>query len=207
IEKDTAEILGGIRHGTTTGAPIGLLIRNRDWENWKHVMSVPNVGSKEGEAAKQLESKQITRFRPGHADLAGTLKFRQKDIRDVLERASARETAMRVAAGAVCKQLLNHLGVTVASHVMQVGSVAAKEISTGLTAAEIAKRAAESDLFCLDASAADSMKELIKEAWQEGDSLGGVIEVVADGLPVGLGSYTQWDRRLDGQLAQAVMSI
>ncbi len=206
IEKDTAEIVGGIRHGITTGAPIGILIRNRDFENWLYVMSAKAIDTNGAEAAEQLEKKKIERFRPGHADLAGTLKFRHSDIRDVLERASARETAARVAVGAICQQLLQHFGITIASHVRQVGPVKSN-IDKAMTAKEIEAAAMASEMFCLDPQATEAMKELIKELWQEGDSLGGVIEVVADGVPVGLGSYTQWDRRLDGQLAQALMSI
>jgi len=206
IEKDTAELLGGIRHGITTGGPIGIIIRNRDFENWQYVMSVKALDTIRPEAAEQIEKKKIEKFRPGHADLAGTLKFRHSDIRDVLERASARETAARVAVGAICKQLLQYFGVTIASHVRQVGPVKSS-VDQAMSAAEVERLAMASEMFCLDAAATEAMKDLIKDLWQEGDSLGGVIEVVADGLPVGLGSYTQWDRRLDGQLAQAVMSI
>jgi chorismate synthase len=207
IEKDTAEIIGGVRHGITTGAPIAMLIRNRDFENWRHVMSVEPVDMSLPEVIEQFEKKVIERFRPGHADLAGTLKFRQTDIRDVLERASARETASRVAAGGVCRQLLETFGIKSASHVIQVGSVKANSKSTTMSADEIDAKVVQSELFCLDDEASEAMKTLIKSTWTEGDSLGGVIEVVVDGLPVGLGSYTQWDRRLDGMLAQAVMSI
>ncbi|HEY9755356.1 MAG TPA: chorismate synthase [Oculatellaceae cyanobacterium] len=207
IEKDTAEIIGGVRHGITTGAPLGMLIRNRDFDNWRHVMSIEDVDRTDKEVLEQLEKKLIGKFRPGHADLAGTLKFRQKDIRDVLERASARETASRVAAGAVARQILNCLGISVASHVIQVGSVKSSQNAAGRSLAELDKAVLQSELFCADADATEKMKELIKETWQAGDSLGGVVEVLVDGLPVGLGSYTQWDRKIDGQLAQAVMSI
>lgn len=207
IEKDTAEIIGGVRHGITTGAPIAMLIRNRDFENWRHVMSVAPVDMSLPEVIEQFEKKVIERFRPGHADLAGTLKYRQTDIRDVLERASARETASRVAAGAVCRQFLESFGIKAASHVIQVGSVRAAAKADSMTIDEIDAKVVQSELFCLDDEATEGMKELIKSTWTEGDSLGGVVEVVVDGLPVGLGSYTQWDKRLDGQLAQAVMSI
>lgn len=207
IEKDTAEFIGGLRHGITTGAPIAMMVRNRDFENWQYVMSVRPLETITDAAREQIAKKKIEKFRPGHADLAGTLKFRQPDIRDVLERASARETASRVAAGALCKQLLERFDIRIASHVTQVGAAKSKSISSELSIAEIERIAADSDLSCLDAEAAEEMKELIKTAWQDGDSLGGVVEVVADGLPVGLGSYTQWDRRLDGRLAQALMSI
>ncbi|MBI2810243.1 MAG: chorismate synthase [Candidatus Melainabacteria bacterium] len=207
IEKDKAEIIGGVRHGITTGAPIAMMIRNRDFENWQHVMSVEPVDMSLPEVIEQFEKKVIERFRPGHADLAGTLKYRQTDIRDVLERASARETASRVAAGGVCRQLLEAFGIKAASHVIQVGSVKANSKSTTMSIDEIDAKVVQSELFCLDDQATEEMKELIKATWTEGDSLGGVVEVVVDGLPVGLGSYTQWDKRLDGQLAQAVMSI
>jgi len=207
IEKDTAEILSGVRHGTTTGAPISMMVRNRDFENWQYVMASAKLGPLTDEAVEQIQKKKIERFRPGHADLAGTIKFHQKDIRDVLERASARETASRVAVGAVCKQLLAHFGVTAASHVLQVGSIRASVQSHTMSTQEIERQVKDNELFCIDSNASEEMKDLIKTAWQEGESLGGVVEVVVDGLPVGLGSYTQWDKRLDGRLAQALMSI
>jgi chorismate synthase len=184
-----------------------MLIRNRDFENWRHVMSVTEVDVTDSQVVEQLEKKLIGKFRPGHADLAGTLKFRQKDIRDVLERASARETASRVAAGAVARQILNVLGVTVTSHVVQVGPIESTGDFSHRSLPELDKAVLESELFCADPAATEKMKELIKDTWQAGDSLGGVVEVLADGLPVGLGSYTQWDRKIDGLLAQAVMSI
>lgn len=207
IEKDTVEFVGGVRHGTTTGAPVGIVVHNRDFENWQYVMSPAPIDLSRPEAREQFAKKAIERFRPGHADLAGTLKFRHQDIRDVLERASARETAMRVAAGAVCNELLKHFGIAVASHVIQVGGIRGEVSVQDLSIREIQGRAASSELSCLDSDATERMKELIKQAWQDGDSLGGIVEVLADGLPVGLGSYTQWDRRLDGMLAQAIMSV
>jgi len=207
IEQDRAEVLSGIRHGITTGAPIALLIKNRDFENWQHVMASTEVDACVQEVQDQLEKKKIGQFRPGHADLAGTLKYRQKDIRDVLERASARETASRVAAAGIARQLMEPFGIVSASHVVQVGSVKSERQISGMSAQEIESAVAGNDLFCLDDDATIKMIELIKAAWQEGDSLGGIVEVVVDGLPVGLGSYTQWDRRLDGQLAQGIMSI
>jgi chorismate synthase len=207
IEQDRAQVLSGIRHGITTGAPIALLIKNRDFENWQHVMSSTEVDASQQEVQDQLEKKKIGQFRPGHADLAGTLKYRQKDIRDVLERASARETASRVAAAGIARQLMEKFGIASAAHVVQVGSMKSEKDVSGMTAQEIEAAVAGNDLFCLDDDATIKMIELIKTAWQEGDSLGGIVEVVVDGLPVGLGSYTQWDRRLDGQLAQGIMSI
>lgn len=207
IETDSAELLSGVRHGTTTGAPITFMIKNRDFENWQYVMSSAPVDSTAPEAAAQFEKKRIGRFRPGHADLAGTIKFRQKDIRDVLERASARETASRVAAGALCEQFLAHLGVEMVSHVIAVGPVASSLQSDDLCITDLRKKIDQSEMFCADDAATEKMKEFIKKAWQDGDSVGGVVEVIAEGLPVGLGSYTQWDEKLDGQLAQALMSI
>lgn len=207
IETDTAETIGGLRHGITTGAPLSLLVKNRDFENWQYVMSSRPVDESDAAVQEQFEKKKIERFRPGHADLAGTMKFHQEDIRDVLERASARETAARVAAGGVCQQLLSHLGVRMVSHVLSVGEVKSTLDSEELSLNEIIKRVESSEMFCADDTVVPEMKEYIKKAWQEGDSVGGVIEVIAEGLPVGLGSYTQWDRKLDGLLAQGVMSI
>jgi chorismate synthase len=207
IETDTAELLGGVRHGVTSGAPISIMVRNRDHENWRHVMSITQIKADDPAVAEQIEKKKIGRFRPGHADLAGTLKFRQRDIRDVLERASARETAARVAVGAICEQILQQFGVTVVSHVIQVGSVKIDQQSEDLPMGDLASRVHGSEMFCIDEAAEGKMKDLIKESWQVGDTIGGVVEVVAEGLPVGLGSYTQWDEKLDGQLAQLVMSV
>jgi chorismate synthase len=207
IETDTAEIMGGVRHGITSGAPISIMVRNRDHNNWLHVMSITQVMADDPAVAEQIEKKKIGRFRPGHADLAGTLKFRQRDIRDVLERASARETAARVAVGAICEQILQQFDVRVVSHVVQVGSIRSSQSSEDLPMDELRKRVAASDMFCVDEAAETKMKDLIKETWQQGDTIGGVVEVIAEGLPVGLGSYTQWDEKLDGQLAQLVMSV
>jgi chorismate synthase len=206
IEKDQAQIMSGVRHGTTTGAPIALLIENKDWENWLDVMSTEPVDASDSAIAEKLAKKTIKHFRPGHADLAGTIKYKHDDIRNVLERASARETAARVAAGALCQQFLSAFGIKVVSHVIQVGSVKAghadqKDLN------DLEAAIAHSELFCASEDATEEMKKYIKETWSEGDSLGGVIEVLADGLPVGLGSYTQWDRKLDGRLAQAICSI
>jgi chorismate synthase len=207
IETDSAEFVGGLRHGITSGAPLGILVRNRDWDNWRHVMSVEPIDMQSAEVKEQLAKKAITRFRPGHADAAGTLKFRQRDIRDVLERASARETAARVAVGAVCQQLLSRCGIKLVSHVVSVGSVEASLDTDNLDLEQLEQRVLASDMFCADAGAAERMKDEIKTAWQDGDSLGGIVEVLCDGLPVGLGSYTQWDEKIDGLLAQALMSV
>jgi chorismate synthase len=198
IERDQVEILSGVRLGETLGSPAALLIRNRDWENWQDRMSV-EPGEKRPEAA--------TTPRPGHADLAGALKYGFGDVRNVLERASARETAARVAAGATARRLLSEFGVRVASHVVAVGEVEAGVSAGRTTVAEMEARAEGSPLRCVDRQAEQAMMRAIDRARDVGDTLGGVFEVVAEGLPVGLGSYAHWDRRLDGRLAQAVMSI
>ena len=210
IESDRVEILGGLRHGITTGAPLTLLIENRDSANWTHVMSSTLPDMNDPAVLAALEAKKIVRFRPGHADYAGTLKYDHKDIRDVLERASARETAARVAAGAFAQALLQALGIEVASHVVAIGAVNSKlkgQEVANLALLELEQRARQSEVFCADSTASAAMKEAIKAALMSGDSLGGQVEVLADNLPVGLGSFSQWDRRLDGQLAQALMCI
>jgi chorismate synthase len=207
IETDTADIVGGVRHGVTTGAPISILVKNRDWDNWRHVMSIDAVNFDSVEVKEQLQKKEISRFRPGHADLAGTLKFRQKDIRDVLERASARETAARVAVGGLCQELLRAAGVTMMSHVLEVGGIANGAATDAISLPTLEAKVLESEMFCSDPEVTERMKETVKAAWQEGDSLGGIVEVLVDGLPIGLGSYTQWDQKIDGQIAQCIMSI
>ena len=199
IEKDEANIVGGVRHGLTMGGPIAILIANRDWENWKRTMDSKPVD-------READPKEpVTRPRPGHADLAGALKYGQPDIRNVLERASARETAARVAVGAVCKRLLREFDIEVFSHVTEIGGIVAKV--DGLSFAQSRDRAEGSEVRCADAEAGEAMMRRIDEARKRGTSLGGVFEVVALNLPVGLGSYVHWDRKLDGRLAQAVMSI
>ena len=164
IESDQAVILSGVRHGTTTGAPISLMIENKDWDNWQEVMSVTKVNVKDAAVNEKLLKKQIKHFRPGHADLAGTIKFRQRDIRDVLERASARETAARVAAGALCQQLLERFGMKIAAHVIQVGSVRAGSVQFE-TLAELEEKIHDSELFCACPEASEAMKDLIKSTW------------------------------------------
>ena len=187
--------------------PITLFINNKEFENWTHVMSSSEVDINDKNVAEQIENKAITRFRPGHADLSGTVKYRQRDIRDVLERSSARETAARVAAGALCEQLLNNCDIKATAHVLQIGNVKTELPEAKLTIDEIHERAWDTDLLCINDHSAERMKVLINKTWQEGDTLGGVIEVVVDGLPMGLGSYTQWDLKLDAKLAQALMSV
>ncbi len=207
IEADTVEIVGGLRHGITSGAPLALMLPNRDFENWRHVMSPLPVDADLDEVRDQLSQRAITCFRPGHADLPGTLKFHQADIRDVLERASARETAARVAAGAVCEQILSCLGIEITAHVVQVGTISSGFCCDSMPLSRLHEQVCLSEMFCADKKASKLMEEAVRSAWQEGDSIGGVVEILSDGLPVGLGSYTQWDQRLDGQLAQAVMSV
>jgi chorismate synthase len=209
IEQDRAEILAGVRHGLTLGSPILLLIRNRDWENWTRVMQVePLTDEQAAELAALAEAGDkratpITRLRPGHADLAGALKYGFDDVRNVLERASARETAARVAAGAVARTLLARLGIDVWSHTVEVGGVAAEPARATRPRAE----AEESPLRCLDPEAEKKMVARVDEAREAGDTVGGVFEVVAEGVPIGLGSHVHPDRRLDAALAGTVMSI
>jgi chorismate synthase len=209
IEQDRAEILGGVRHGKTLGAPVLLLVRNRDWENWTRVMQVEAPSESEQKELEALvdsgnkRAQPVTRVRPGHADLAGALKYGFDDVRDVLERSSARETTARVAAGAVCRSFLAQLGIDVWSFTAEVGGVAADPERATRTREE----AEASPLRCPDPDAEARMVAAIDEARSAGDTLGGVFQVVASGVPVGLGSYVQWDRRLDGALAQAICSI
>jgi chorismate synthase len=197
IEKDSVKIFTGVRWGRTLGSPIGLMIRNKDWDNWRSKMSP--------DAAFLNSAEAVTRPRPGHADLAGALKYDTEDIRNVLERSSARETAMRVAVGAVCKRLLDEFGIGIASHVIAIGSVYAKVERLSLR--EIRRKTENSDLRCADHDAEKRMVRKIDEAQRAGDSLGGIFEIVVSGVPVGLGSYVHWDRKLDGRLAAALMGI
>jgi chorismate synthase len=209
IEQDRAEILAGVRHGFTIGSPILLLIRNRDWENWTRVMAVePLTDERAAELARLVEAGDkhaapITRLRAGHADLAGATKYGFDDVRNVLERASARETAARVAAGAVARALLASLDIDVWSHTVEVGGVAMDPARATRTRGE----AEASPLRCLDPEAEKRMVARIDEAREAGDTVGGIFEVVARSVPMGLGSHVHWDRRLDGALAGAVTSI
>ena len=209
IESDHAEIKSGVRHGRTLGSPILLLVPNRDWENWGSVMQAEPL---DADATAALESAvadgnkratPVTRVRPGHADLAGALKYGHSDVRNVLERASARETAARVAAGGIARVFLRELGIEVWSFTAEVGGVAIDPAASTRTREE----ADASALRCPDPDAEARMIARIDEARSNGDTIGGVFEVVAHGLPIGLGSYVHWDRRLDGALAAAVMSI
>lgn len=201
IETDRIEFLAGVRAGETLGSPIAMLIRNRDWANWAEIMDpAPRV-----EDASGPRKRQVTRVRPGHADLTGILKYDRHDARDILERASARETTARVAAGAICRVLLRDLGIRVGSHLVHLGGVDAARpdvLPDDLNAASDA-----SPLRTLDRDAEQRMIERIDSAKKDGNTLGGICEVVVTGLPVGLGSHVSWDRRLDGRLGQAMMSI
>jgi chorismate synthase len=200
IEQDVVEILSGVRAGETLGSPIAMMIRNRDWENWRDVMS---PAPDDPDAAPRR--REVTRPRPGHADLAGMIKYDRRDARDILERASARETTARVAAGAVCRRFLRELGVTIGSHIVELGGIEAEsraELPDDLNGA-----ADKSAVRTLDPAAEDRMVAAIDAAKKAGDTLGGVAEIVCRGQPVGLGSHVSWDRKLDGRIAQAMMSI
>jgi len=203
IESDRAQILGGVRHGVTTGAPIALLIPNKDWENWQRTMAVeaPPEASTPG-----ADRPPVTRPRPGHADLAGAVKYDHGDIRNVLERASARETAARVAVGALARQLLSCLGVQIVSHVVSIGAVSLAE-PLSITFDQALGISSDSALHCVDEALEIRMIEEIDAAREAGDTVGGSFEVIARQVPPGLGSHVQWDRKLDGRLAQALMSI
>ncbi len=193
LEQDHAQLIGGVRHGRTLGSPVAMVIANRVWEDWQEVMQ---VGPYEGDA------KRVTRLRPGHADLAGAMKYGFDDVRNVLERASARETAARVAVGSVCRRFLEEFGVAVRSHTASIGDVVAEiDGEPDWGAVET------SPVRCADSKASERMVAAIDEAREAGDTLGGTFEMWATGVPIGLGSHVQWDRKLDGQVAQAVMSI
>jgi chorismate synthase len=204
IESDRAEVLSGVRAGETIGGPIAMLIENRDWPNWQQTMHVTREVPAEATGARK---PPVTRPRPGHADLAGVAKYGRRDIRDVLERASARETAARVAAGAVARQLLSAVaGVGISSHVFALGPVRLPE-HVEVTFETAAALPDDSPLRCVDQELERRMMNEIDRAREAGDTLGGAFEVIATRVPVGLGSYVQWDRKLDGRLAQALMSI
>ncbi len=200
IEKDRAEIFAGVRHGQTIGAPVALRIENRDWANWEKILPV------EASDAPEAASRKLVAPRPGHADLAGSQKFNFHDARYVLERASARETAARVAAGSFARQLLGQFGVQIASHTIQVGHVRLERAARWEEVSRICG-ALESPLRCVDAQVEEKMKAEVDVALKAGDTVGGVFEIVAHGVPVGLGSHAQWDEKLDGKLAQALMSV
>lgn len=192
IEQDRAEILSGVRHGLTIGSPISLLLWNRDWENWKDSMAISPV---------EREIEPVTRLRPGHADLPGAIKYGLEDIRPILERSSARETAARVAVGAVARRLLEEFGIEIHSHTIAIGGVSVR--GEKIDWAQVEK----SPVHCAEAAMEKAMIDAIDRADEAGDTVGGVFQVVATGVPIGLGSHVHWDRRLDGRIAQAIMSI
>jgi len=197
IEQDRVEFVSGVRKGFTLGSPIGLQIANKDWKNWQEIMAADH-----GDPATQ---RVVTKPRPGHADLVGAIKYDHTDIRNVLEKASARETAIRVAVGAVARVLLSQFGMIIVSHVREIGGIQAE--TSRLSLEQIREAAEASEVRCADAPAAGKMVEKIREAKDKGDTLGGVFEVIVDNVPIGLGSYSQWDRRLGARLAFALMSI
>jgi chorismate synthase len=199
IESDHAELLSGARGGLTLGSPIAMLIQNRDWKNWQEIM---DTAPREGDPDRK---RQVTRPRPGHADLSGMLKYDRDDARDILERASARETTARVAASAICKRFLREFGITVGSHVVHLGGVDARRPQT--MPRDVNAAADLSEVRTLDRDAEREMIARIDAAKAEGNTLGGIAEIICDGLPVGLGSHVSWDVKLDGRLAAALMSI
>ena len=200
IESDQVEITSGIRHGVTMGSPITLNVTNKDFKNWTSIMGADDVEE------KFKSQRKLTKPRPGHADIVGGMKYRFADLRNVLERSSARETTMRVAIGAVAKRLLSEIGVEVASHVTVFGGIEVA-IPDNLTVTEIRERASQSEVSIVNSEREVEIKALIDQTKKDGDTIGGVVEVVAGGLPVGLGSYVQWDKKLDAKIAQAVVSI
>lgn len=197
IEKDQVEFVSGVRGGYTLGSPIALSVQNRDWVNWTKIMDPAELPE---------DVKPVTRLRPGHADLPGAVKYGHDDVRNVLERASARETTMRVAVGAVCRSLLAQFGVAIHGHVVRIGPVVSAARFDGPASVDW-ERAEDSPVRCADPASEAAMIKAIEEAKEAGDTLGGVIEVVATGVPIGLGSHVHWDRRFDARIAQALMSI
>ena len=200
IETDRARIVSGVRHSKTIGSPIALIVENKDWKNWERILPVENI------AGGDAQEKPVTRPRPGHADLAGSIKYNFHDARYILERASARETTARVALGALAKAFLGEFGIGVLSHVVGVGEAKLDRVATWEEIVAVSERD-EVLLSCVDRDAEAGMKEVVDHAYRTGDTVGGVFEVVAHGLPPGLGSHVTWDTRLDGKLAQAIVSI
>lgn len=198
IEQDWARLIAGVRHGLTLGSPIGMTIENKDWANWQEAMAVEYVEN----PSQEGRGRRVTRLRPGHADLPGAMKYNFSDVRNVLERASARETAARVAAGAVAMRLLAEFGVKLYSHVIAIGGIAA-DIPETIDWAAVE----ESPVRCADPAAAQRMMAEIDAAREAGDTVGGAVEVIAENVPMGLGAHTHWDRKIDGRIAQALMSI
>ena len=200
IESDKVEITSGVRHGRTMGGPITLNVTNLDHQKWLDIMNVADVND------KKKELRKITKPRPGHADLVGGMKYRFDDLRNSLERSSARETTMRVAVGAVAKRLLEEIGVEVASHIVTFGGIDI-EVSENLTVSEIKKRARQSEVSIVNPEREEEIRSYIDQIKKDGDTIGGIVETIVGGVPVGLGSYVQWDRKLDAKIAQGVVSI
>lgn len=200
IEKDQVRITSGVRHGKTLGSPVTLVVENRDWKNWQTVMATEEVD------AKEQKLRQVTRPRPGHADLVGGMKYHHKDLRNVLERSSARETTMRVAVGAVAKKLLKELEIEIAGHVTVLGGIKAS-IPAEISIAEVKERSENSEVRVIDPTVEEKMKQLIDQTKKNGDTIGGVVEILVGNIPAGLGSYVQWDTKLDAKLAQAIVGI
>ncbi|MBM7711789.1 chorismate synthase [Enterococcus xiangfangensis] len=200
IEKDQVRITSGVRHDKTLGSPITLIVENRDWKNWQKVMSVEAVSEKD------QKLRRVAKPRPGHADLVGGMKYQHNDLRNVLERSSARETTMRVAVGAIAKQILAAVDIEIASHVVILGGIEAS-VPEKLSVKEIQEKTAVSEVNMVDETVEASVKELIDQTKKAGDTIGGVVEVRTDNVPAGLGSYVQWDRKLDGKIAQIMLSI
>ena len=200
IESDQIELFSGVRHGSTLGSPIAFMVHNKDWVNWSEIMSAePNP---EG-----AEQRRVTRPRPGHADLVGALKYRFDDMRNVLERSSARETTSRVAVGGFCRLLLRELGILIYSHVVSIKDIRISAEQLEKVSSDHIPQIESSEMRCSDSSLDEAMKKAVDEAIEKGETIGGTFEVRATGVPPGLGSYVHWDRKLDGRLAQAMMSI
>lgn len=200
IEKDQVRITSGVRHGKTLGSPVTLVVENKDWKNWTTVMSIEPVEE------KNEKLRRVARPRPGHADLVGGMKYHHSDLRNVLERSSARETTMRVAIGAVAKKLLALLDIDIATHVVTLGGINVN-VPENITVSKVKALAEASEVRVVDATVEQEMKDLIDQTKKNGDTIGGVVEVLVGGVPAGLGSYVQWDKKLDAKIAQAVVSI
>jgi len=205
IEKDTVAITAGVRHGKSLGSPVCLVVNNDDWKHWTGIMGIDPLGD---DIDPEDIKRQITRPRPGHADLVGGMKYGHRDLRNVLERSSPRETTVRVAVGAVAKQLLSELGISIVAHVTKIGGIEADlSLATTKTVEEIREIVEADPVYCLDSEASEKMVEAIDQAKKAGDTIGGVVEVIVEGMPAGVGSYVHYDRKLDAKLAMAMMSI
>ncbi|MHC0035327.1 chorismate synthase [Pseudoneobacillus sp. C159] len=202
IETDMVQITAGIRHGFTLGSPLALVVENNDWKHWTKIMGIEPLDLENQEEVK----RKVTRPRPGHADLVGGIKYGHRDMRNVLERSSARETTVRVAAGAVAKKLLSLLGIEIAGHVLEIGGVRANSPQYE-NIRELQKKTEDSPVRCFDQKVEKQMMEAIDLAKANGDSIGGIVEVIVEGMPIGVGSYVHYDRKLDAKIAQAILSI